>query len=192
MRIIASEAKDLELAVVSSRSGSVGVGIQALQTADYIRSGMPFGQVKAAAARLARDTEVFFSIDTLEYLKRGGRIGRVTEFVGSLLNLKPIITFDRDGGLLTAEKVRGSKLVRKHLVELVRRLIDKESGVPFNLVVCDGGVRPGVAETALQMEKELLALFPECRRMLHGKLDATLAVHLGPNLLGAGVQFLKT
>ena len=191
MRILASEAEDMEIAVVSSRSASVGVGILALQTAEYIRSGMSFREAAQAAARLARDTEVFFSIDTLEYLKRGGRIGSVTEFIGSLLNLKPIITFSGEGGLLTADKVRGSKLVRRHLIDLVRKLIEKEPGIPFNLVVCDGALRPGVAEDCSRMEQELLAMFPQCRRMLHGKVDATLAVHLGPNLLGAGVQFLK-
>ena len=186
-RLIGRELEDLEMAVLNTKSASVGVGILAVQTAKYIMEGHPFSSVKAMAERLIENTSVFFSLDTLEYLKRGGRIGRVTELVGSLLKIKPIITFGEVGTLSTAAKVHGSKAVPKHLLECIRQLAEKRPGVPYNLVICDGGV----PEAGDALKADLLAALPDARLVMHGQVDATLAVHLGPHLLGAGIQFLE-
>ena len=186
LRLLSRERDDLEIEVVNSRSASIGVGVLAWQTAQYILSGTPFSLLKEKVQSLVRETEVFFSLDTLEYLKRGGRIGRVTEFVGTLLQIKPIMSFDELGVIVTAAKVRGSRLVRRHLIECVRRTAARFPGRPYNLVVCEGGV----PEECDRLTEELKALLPDCKALLRGRLDATLAVHLGPHLLGAGIQFL--
>ena len=65
----------------------------ALQTVRYIQEGKSFLELQAIVQSLIRNTKVFFCVDTLEYLKRGGRIGKITCMAGSVLQIKPIITF---------------------------------------------------------------------------------------------------
>ena len=67
---------------------------------------------------LVDNTFPFFSVDTLEYLRRGGRIGRITALAGTMLSIKPIITFSEDGQLQSIAKVRGRKQVQDKIVEL--------------------------------------------------------------------------
>ena len=105
------------------------------------------------------------------------------------MQIKPILTFDRkDGMISTAAKVRGRRGVQQRLIELATELAAKHPGEEYNLVVCDGNV----PEEGAALEAALTRALPNGHRVLHGKIDATLAVHLGPNLLGVGVQFLNS
>lgn len=188
MRLSAEEHPALTVRVFDSKSASIGLGTLAVQTARYVQQGLGFAQLCSRVEKLIDDTVVYFSLDTLEYLKRGGRIGRATALAGSLLQIKPVLTFDRsDGQISTAAKVRGRRAVQPKLIELVQALIEANPGRAYNLVVCDGNA----PEEGAALEKALVRAFPDAENLLHGRIDATLAVHLGPNLLGAGVQFLE-
>ena len=81
-----------------------------------------------------------------------------------------------------------ARLVQQRLIELATELAAKHPGEEYNLVVCDGNV----PEEGAALEAALTRALPNAHRVLHGKIDATLAVHLGPNLLGVGVQFLNS
>lgn len=190
LRLLGQARTDLEIAVFDSKNGSVGLGAMALQVAQWAERGLPFHVLKRLTEQLIRDTKVFFSIDTLEYLQRGGRIGRVTAIAGTLLQIKPMLTFDETGTLSNAAKVRGRKAVTPWLVDRVCTLVEEaRSGsgqVRFNLMLCDGGVpKEGDA-----LEAELRKALPGFEQLIRGQLDATLAVHVGPGLLGAGIQLL--
>ena len=78
--------------------------------------------------------------------------------------------------------------LQRGLIELATELAAKHPGEEYNLVVCDGNV----PEEGAALEAALTRALPNAHRVLHGKIDATLAVHLGPNLLGVGVQFLNS
>lgn len=187
MRLTAEEHPELTVRVFDSKSASIGLGALAVQTAKYAAEGMTFDALCAEMPRLIEDTVVWFSLDTLEYLQRGGRIGRATALAGSLLQIKPVLTFDRKDGLIsTAAKVRGHRAVQPRLLELAQALVASRPDEAYNLVVCDGNV----PEEGAALEKALIHALPNAKSVLHGRIDATLAVHLGPNLLGVGVQFL--
>lgn len=187
---IAAERTDLDIAVMDSRRcASIALGMLAVQLAQDLEQGMDFARLQKRAGQLIEDTTVFFCIDTLEYLRRGGRIGRVTAVAGSLLQIKPILTIGSDGVIGTAAKVRGRNAAFARLLDLADAArAAGPAGVPFNLVVCDGGW----PEMGKRLETELKKRIPGCRQLLHGSIDATLAVHLGPHLLGCGIQFLRT
>lgn len=193
LRLEAAEREDLDIAVYNTCSSSVGVGALALQTAQYAARGLPFHVVKKLVEQLIPDTTVFFSLSTLEYLQRGGRIGRATAIAGTLLQIKPILSFDKTGVIYTPAKVRGHKAVAPWLVQQVSGMVAAEKAktggrVRFNLLICDGGI----PEEADALQAALTAAAPGCEQIIRGQLDATLAVHLGPALLGAGVQFLRS
>jgi DegV family protein with EDD domain len=185
VRLAAEETSDLEVAVYDSRQGSIGIGVIALQAAVYAADGMGFEELKQQVEQLIQDTKVFFSIDTLEYLQKGGRIGKVTAVAGALLDIKPIMSFDENGEIYAAAKVRTKKAVEKRLLQLVCDC--KKEGRPYNLVVADGGA----PEERDALEQKLVELFPDARTLYRANIGAALSIHLGSGLLGAGIQYLS-
>ena len=184
VRLAADELEGLEVEVYDSRQASIGIGVIALQAAEYVEAGTTFEELKEKIEGLIKSTKVFFSIDTLEYLQKGGRIGKAAALAGMLLDIKPILSFDGEGEIYTAAKVRTHKQVEKRLLQLVEEL--KEEGRPYNLVVADGGA-PAERE---DLEKKLVEILPDSRRLIRAKIGAALSIYLGSGLLGAGIQYL--
>lgn len=184
VRLEAEDAEGLEVEVFDSKQASIGIGIIALQAAAYIEEGMGFEELKQKIQKLIASTKVFFSIDTLEYLQKGGRIGKAAALAGMLLDIKPILSFDEEGEIYTAAKVRSRKQVEKRLLQLIDEI--KETKRPYNLVVADGGA-PAERE---QLERKLTELLPDARFLCRAKIGAALSIYLGDGLLGAGIQYL--
>lgn len=184
IHLAAEEVSDLEVRVFDSRQGSIGIGVVALQAAEEIRKGISFDALLERIPRLIENTKVFFSIDTLEYLQKGGRIGKVTALAGTMLQIKPILSLDQDGEIYTAAKVRGKKQVEHRLIKQVEELIT--DGRRYNLVVADGGA-PQERE---ELEEKLIRQLPDYEHLYRAKIGAGLSIYVGPGLLGAGIQFL--
>lgn len=183
VRLIAEETEDLEITVYDSRQASIGIGVIAIQAAQYVAAGISYEALKEKMERLISGTKVFFSIDTLEYLQKGGRIGKAAALAGTLLDIKPILSFDKDGEIYTAAKVRSHKAVEKKLIHLME---EQKEDRPFNLVVADGGA----PEEREELEERLKELFPGFQAIYRAKIGAALSIYLGDRLLGAGIQYL--
>ncbi len=185
---LAAEDSGMDTYVIDSLSGSIGHGAVALQAAVWREEGMEFEEICRRAEALCKNTVVFFSIDTLEYLQRGGRVGKATALVGTALNIKPVLTFDEEGEICTAAKVRGHKLVEKKLLSLVAEQVNlpENAGRRYNLMVADGGIR----EERDVLEKKMKELYPNYNMMIPSRVEGILGIYLGPGMLGAGIQFL--
>ena len=186
LRLTAQGYDGLDIRVFNSKSGSIGVGAIALHAAMYAANGVPFEELLELVPQLIDGNKVFFAIHTMEYLQRGGRVGRATAIMGGLLDIKPILTFDHDGVISTAAKIRGRKAIQSNLVRLISEYAATRPGCPFDLVVCHSAA----PEEAEALEQALREALPQLRQVLCGELSATLTVHLGPYMLGAGLQFL--
>lgn len=185
VRLAAEDVDDLEVRVFDSLEGSIGIGALALQAAEEIRNGISYEQLLERIPRLIRNTTVFFSIDTLEYLQKGGRIGKVTALAGTMLQIKPVLSLDEEGEIYAAAKVRGRKQVENRLIRMVEEYAAQKSG-RYNLMVADGGA----PEEREELEAKLTRLFPDYHQLYRAKIGAALSVYVGPGLLGAGIQFL--
>ena len=186
VRLIAEECKGLlPVRVYDSVSGSLGMGLTVLQIAEDIRNGMGWEELtERRVPQLIANTYPFFSVDTLEYLQKGGRIGKVTATAGMLLQIKPLLTFAGDGQLTSVAKVRGRHQVINKLVDLtVQRCGDHKR---YNLAVANGGAPE---EMALVREK-LTAALPNYDHIWEGEIDGTPSVYIGDGVLGAAVQVL--
>lgn len=184
---LAAEDTELEMTVIDSLSASVGYGAIVLQGAIWRNEGMSYEELCDKISKLCGRTKVFFSIDTLEYLEKGGRIGKATALIGTALNIKPILSFDEEGEIYTPAKVRGRKLVEKKLLSLVEEQYENAANKDnYNLIVADGGA----PEERDALEKKLVGLFPDYKQLFRAKIGAALSIHLGSGLLGAGIQFL--
>lgn len=186
VRLMAEEFSDrLTARIFDSRSGSLGQSMTLLQLAEDIQNGMEWDElVEHRVPQLIAGSTVFFSVDTLEYLKKGGRIGKVAAAAGTLLKLKPILSFAEDGQLQSAAKVRGSSKVPDKLAELIQVACGGHRR--YNLAVAQGGAPEGVE----LVREKLRELLPGCEHIWEGKIDGTLSVYIGDGVLGAGVQVL--
>ena len=121
VRLQAGQRDDLEIAVFDSRSGSLGIGIMVLQLWEEIVAGASWETlVRERAPHLVANTFPFFSVDTLEYLRRGGRISAAAQVAGSLLKIKPILQSDEEGHIIQHSKVRGQLKAMETLAELYK------------------------------------------------------------------------
>lgn len=186
-RIVAEECREQGYAmrVFDSLSGALGQGMTVLQLAEDIKSGMGWEELtERRAPRLIANTFPFFSVDTLEYLQKGGRIGKISAMAGTMLQIKPIITFASDGQLQSVAKVRGRQQVIRKLVESAA---EHGSGHRrYNLAVANGGA-PQEMESVRQL---LTAALPDYDHIWDGEIDGTLSVYIGDGVLGAAVQVL--
>lgn len=185
VRVQAEQREDLDIAVFDSRSGSLGIGIIVLQLWEEIQAGADWDKlIHERVPHLVDNTFPFFSVDTLEYLRRGGRIGRITALAGTMLSIKPIITFSEDGQLQSIAKVRGRKQVQDKIVELLRSKF--RAGKRYNLGVANGGAPAEMAE----LSEKIRARFPDFVHCWEGAMDATLSVYIGDGVIGGGIQFI--
>ncbi len=186
VRLVAEECRGkLEVCAFDSVSGSLGLGMTVLQLAEDIAGGMDWQELtQRRAPQLMRGSFPFFTLDTLEYLQKGGRIGKVAATAGMLLQIKPILTFAPDGQLTSVAKVRGRHQVIDKLVALaVQRCGDHKR---YNLAVANGG-----APEEMQLVREkLTAALPNYDHIWEGEIDGTLSVYIGDGVLGAAVQVL--
>lgn len=184
-RLIASECPHLEVRVFDSISGSLGMGLTVLQLAQDIRNGMTWEDLtERRAPQLIANTSPFFSVDTLEYLQKGGRIGKIAATAGTLLQIKPIITFAPDGQLQSIAKVRGRAQVIDKLVSMtVTRCAAHKR---YNLAVANGGA----PEEMSIVRQKLTQALPAYDHIWEGEIDGTLSVYIGDGVLGAAVQVL--
>ncbi len=185
MRLVGEEYDRLKLRVYDSVSGSLGMGMTMLQLAEDLRCGMDWETLtERRVPRLIQNTHPFFSVDTLEYLQRGGRIGKVTAVAGTMLQIKPLLTFAPDGELQSVAKVRGRGQVMNRLIDLVRQRCGDHRR--YNLAVANGGA----PEEMELLRARLTAALPDYDHVWDGEIDGTLSVYIGSGVLGAAVQVL--
>lgn len=185
VRLIGEQTPGLEVAAFDTRSGSLGMGMTVLQVARWIEQGWTWEELLRAIPPLLRDTYPYFSVDTLEYLQKGGRIGKISAVAGTLLQIKPIISFTEEGELVNVAKVRGRKAAMQKLVQMAAAHVPR--GVRFNLAVAHGDAPSELKEIRRMAQKAL----PDHAYFTEGEIDCTLGVYVGPHLLGAGVQLLE-
>jgi DegV family protein with EDD domain len=110
--------RDRDIHVIDSMSASMGEGVLAELAVEMAAAGSPASEIAATVTRRREDIGVYLALETLEYLKRGGRISGAQAAIGTLLSVKPIIEI-KDGKVETAERVRTRGKAREKLVELL-------------------------------------------------------------------------
>lgn len=161
------------ISVIDGGSTTMHIGWLAIEGARAARSGADREAV-ADAIRDAQDrTNLFVVLKTLDYVYKGGRIGRVGQLVGSALNIKPIISV-RDGSVTPIERVRTWKKALRRMVELTRG-----EGDLSDIIVLEVENR----EDADTLYAELKELIPEAN-ILRGRAGAVIATHVGPGAVG--------
>ncbi|MDD3412053.1 MAG: DegV family protein [Eubacteriales bacterium] len=175
VRMIAQESS-LNVHLVDSQSLSTGLGLQVLAVAQALRAGLS-PEEAAEKAKLVRSTQLgMFVIRTLEYLRKGGRIGLVEGVVGNLLQLKPIIWVNDDGVYQTLAKARG---YRNAVDTMVQEAVRRFGQSRINLTVVHGQAYDDAVKLLDRLKGTL-----NIADAFIAPVSPVLAIHTGPGLLG--------
>lgn len=173
-----SEVEGIQFHAVDTKNISIGTGVLALYAAVRIRAGDSFEEVCRKVDANVENSHIYYYMDTLDYLKAGGRIGRVSGAIGSLLNIKPIISCNKQGIYHMVSMIRGQKRGLKKLIDCVAEHCDAQRETFF--AVMHGNAR----EVARDVITELKSRFPDAKIFMEKQINASLAVHTGPGLVG--------
>ena len=154
---------------------SMAIGLSVIEIGEMILKGLSYSEICRSLPNLQARTRMYFTVDTLEYLIRGGRIGHVSGRLGEFLKLKPIITMAEDGSYTTLKKVRGSKQAFSALVDQAHSLLDQK---PCKIVIMTGTM----LEEANQL-KAAISTHPNLISIDIGIITPVVGIHSGPRLL---------
>ena len=182
LHLAAKEFSDLSIEIIDTKNIGIGAGLTAILAGQLLEKGCPFEETVSLLRENIKHTKVFFSLETLEYLKKGGRIGLVAGTLGSMLNLKPIISCNEEGIYYTVSKTRGRKQSLKKTVSLAETYA--HSFENCNIAVANGNA----PEEAAQIASALREKFPQANIFLEGPISPALVVHTGPGLIGIAIQ----
>jgi DegV family protein with EDD domain len=164
-----------------SQSISVGIGLQVEATLEAIKEGLSLEEIKAYLKKMRESTHVMFTLDTLEYLQKGGRIGKAESLLGSLLNIKPIIIV-KEGLYHAFGKTRSQKKAIKKIVNHFKTIAEGKE-------VKRLAVAHGMASEAMERLKDDLERAFKINASMVVEVGPVIGVHTGPGTVGAAISF---
>ncbi len=165
--------------VVDSRSASSGIGLMATMAAKLAAEGKTVDEILTAIEQLRASVKIYFIVDTLEFLSKGGRIGKASAMIGSLLNIKPILTLDDNGQVSPVDKVRGHKKALARIIELLKVDFGNQ---PVRLMVAHSESLDSAKGLHQLVASELDVEF-----MNYTNLGPVIGTHTGPGTLAVFV-----
>lgn len=177
LRLVSSGHEKIKSFIFDSKSISTGEGIIIEECAKLMEQGKSFDDIVRVIPSIKERIQVFFVVGTLEFLKRGGRIGKVSGTIAELLNIKPIISIDNHGIYYTFDKVRGRKQSLKRILDVVgEKLKDKKLRIYIRHSNC--------VEDAQKVYDGFKGLPNVTSIDFGGEISPVSGVHSGPGLVG--------
>ena len=178
-RLAADDVGPDRVRVVDSRATGMGLGYAVLAAADAAERGLSGPAVESAAAEVAARCRMFFSVDALDRLRRGGRIGAAAALLGTALGVKPLLHVSQ-GRIVPLEKVRTAARAANRLVELAAQAAGDG---PVDLAVHHLAAAGRAEEVAARLRVRI----PQADQLLVCEVGAVIGAHVGPGLLGVVV-----
>ncbi|MFM9330221.1 DegV family protein [Paenibacillus mesotrionivorans] len=163
-----------DITVVDSRTATYGIGLLVVEAARAAKAGESKEYILKRVEELRKQTTLYFLVDTLEYLHKGGRIGKAGALLGSLLQIKPILSVE-DGTVVSVDKIRGTK---KAMIRIMERLAERYQG-PVRVAVAHAN--------SMEYAEELSALIHqqfEVVEMMYTTIGPVIGTHVGGGTVG--------
>ena len=161
--------------IIDSESVSLGLGMMAIAAARAAEQGQNAQAVLKLVENLKQKINVIFTVNTLEYLHKGGRIGGATAFLGTALDIKPIL-YIKNGRIEPLEKQRTRKRSISRLVELMEKNVGEK---PVHVAILHGNV----PEESRKLEQSIRGQF-NCVELITSDMGPVIGTHAGPGTLG--------
>jgi DegV family protein with EDD domain len=173
---VAGQHPDRRIEIVDSTVSAGALGLVALAAAGRAEAGGDAGAVAGAAEAAVAAMRFWFAVDTLEYLRRGGRIGAAQAWLGGALKIKPILTLD--GQITPIERVRTSRRAFERMVEYMR----SRAADGADAWVVQHVQSPDVAERLIEQGRAIY----DCEPAFVSEVGPVIGAHVGPGLVGVG------
>ena len=185
IRQIAEEYQGLEIKLIDTKNISMASGYSSLEALELIKQGKSFEEiVDTINARLTLK-KVYFTVDKLIYLKRGGRIGLVSATIADLLKIKPVITCNTDGVYYTVKKQRGYMHAVNAIIDQVVEFVNDAKSYDITLMNSDSQLDLDAIKASIRKA------LPKVRNLDTATITPALAIHTGPEALGIAVSVLE-
>ena len=181
-RIARDMLPDREIHVVDSLSASMATGMLARMGLELAEADVPAEEIAAALEERAQDIRIYFALETLEYLKRGGRISGTQAAIGTLLSVKPVIMV-KHGEVITVERVRTRSKARDKLIELVTEK-------PVERLSILHSQTPDVDAFRADLLSHLPELDPNAVSV--ELIGPSVGPHVGPGCVGAAILYRRS
>ncbi|MEU4441854.1 DegV family protein [Actinosynnema sp. NPDC050801] len=166
--------------VVDTRTCGMSLGYAVVAAATAAAAGGDVNHVLSAAQHIVRGSSELIYVDTLEYLQRGGRIGKATALLGSALSMKPLLTVE-DGRITPLDKVLGAERALRRLIDIA---VKRAGGDAVDIAV----EHFDAADRARAVLDQLRAKLPDVRRFLVTQVSSAIGAHVGPGAVGVTVS----
>ena len=175
----ASKFSKVPVEVIDTLSTAAGLALVVKAVTQTIGDGKKINAVKQYAEAVVDRLSLFFAVDTLEYLHKGGRIGGASRYFGAALSIKPILYLNDQGKIDSLEKVRTKKKAIEKLIELA---VEKAAGNPAHV----GIMHANALEDAKYIQEQLISQL-ECRESELYEISPVIGTHTGPGTVGLGI-----
>lgn len=178
MEEVSEEHPECKTYAFDSKNISIGAGVFAIWAGYMLQQGASFEEVTKGLERKIYDSDLEFYMDSLYYLRKGGRITPAVEIAGRILNIKPIIACNHEGVYYTVVKVRGRS---RGVEKLINGILKKDINPETDWFMIMNGDAENLAEKARAM---LLEKYPNAKIIEDHQIAPTMAINTGPGLLG--------
>lgn len=169
------EEKADHITMVDTRTATYGIGLMAVAAARAAREGSTVEEILALMDRLRDQMSLYFLVDTLEYLHKGGRIGKASAVFGTLLNIKPILSIDPEGYVYSVDKVRGTKRAMARIIELLK---ERHQG-PVSVTVAHAACLDQAEELSARLREHF-----DITDLLYTSIGPVIGTHVGGGTVG--------
>lgn len=174
--IAKNSLKNIDIHTFDTMALSMGCGLLVLKAAKMAEHGCSIDQIISKLEMMKSSVFSIFTVDTLEYLERGGRISKTKAFLGTVLSIKPVLTVEN--GLVTPlDSVRGKKKVNKKIISLIEKNTEELKGMTVS--VCHANNKIEAEKLAEEIKGRL---FPQ--DIIISEIGAAIGTHCGPGTLG--------
>jgi DegV family protein with EDD domain len=175
--LAAAEGADGRIRVVDTQTASAAIALLGLAVQRRLERGTTDEEIDELVERHRAESGLLFTVDTLEFLHRGGRIGKASAMAGQLLKVKPILSI-ADGEVLPVKRVRGSQKAFAEFVRTFRERTTEEPGLRVGVAHADAPKRADALLAMVERER------PQAEVDLATTLGAVLGTHAGPGTVG--------
>jgi DegV family protein with EDD domain len=169
-------AKKEQVSVFDSRTASLGQGLLVIKAQEMADAGLEKKEIVKELIKIRSRLYSVFTLDTLEYLEKGGRVSKVQAVVGEILKVKPILHVNKEGQIIAGEKVRGRRRAIKRILDIMA----EDGRELFKQLITIGHSR--CQEEAENFAAEIKRLYG-VKDIVIGELSSTVGTHTGPGCL---------
>jgi DegV family protein with EDD domain len=180
---IMEEDSEADITVLDSMSFSYGYGMYVIEAAQMAMDGKSKEDIISTLTDRFQNCRIYFATDTLEYLKKGGRISAASKVIADVLDISPILTIE-DGLVVSKSKVRGKKKIPAVITDMVAQSIDKDKTLSIGLIHAND---PVISNKVIDLLKEKTGIESYCVELL----GPTIGIHAGPGAWGVIFQEKK-